>query len=413
MIFASESQSNIERFSYFKNSKLFVSLKMLRWLLIFTILTCQHFIESQSFQISYTHNKVKCMTACVIYKDYEYNEHPVEYCYTDWSHWDYCTVGLEIAPQYFTALKNGQITDCTSLCDTYGYDYTWCLTGVVGSNTWDYCSRDNDHSVYLNRCTHECHTIDGEFQCLIQRGELEACSTNAVDSAAFCEIDSSILGSYGQYTNVGFEKCKRRAKRSAFECDVRNRGVEAMAQTYERIFQSRRIVIATPSVSVTSYVTIRVPSVTHLTLVNELTLVVRASIYPRHLNQQREQIPSYIGVRMDEMNRLPGDEQGHLVAASLGGPSHDFNFVPQTSNVNRRYLGESYWYTIEGEIRQFLRQPNAGRVDWTVVVGYNLAVSRRPTGFGLQFFEYDNAGNLVHDSGNCFFTNDPEGGCII
>lgn len=373
---------------------------MLLRLLFFTVLTCNFFIKSQSFKVSYVSNNIKCMTACVPNKNYEY-------CYTNWNSWDYCTVGSETAPQYFTALKNGKISECTSLCDTFGYDYTWCFTGVVGSSSWDYCSRDNDNSIYLNKCTSDCHMIDGEFKCLIQRGELEACSTNAIDSAAFCDIESSILASYGQYTNAGFQKCQTRGRRSFFECAVRSQGVEVLAQTYEQMFNARRHVINTPSVSVTSYVAMRVPPI------EQLPLVVRASIYPRHLNQGRENIPDFVSVRMDWMNSLPGDERGHLVAASLGGPTHDFNFVPQTSNVNRRYLGESYWYTIEGDIRRFLRSPNAGRVDWTVVLGYALTRSRRPTGFGLRFYEYDNANNLVHDSGDCFFTNDPEGGCLI
>lgn len=326
-----------------------------------------------------------------------------------------CTVGWETAPKYFTALKHGNIPECTSLCDNFGYDYTWCRTGAVESNSWDYCSRDDQTTIYSYKCLSPCKRIDGEFQCFVLRkGVNEACSPtlgpDAVNASSFCDIESSILAGYGQYTDAGFQKCTSRAKWfSPFECAVRDLGVEAMAQSYERIHANARTFITppAPTVSVASYVAIRRPPI------QQLTLVVRASIYPRHLNNPSENVPSYIGVRMNWMNCLSNDEQGYLVAASLGGPTHDFNFVPQTTSLNRRYSGNSYWYTIEGEIRWFLRRSDAGHVECTVVIGYNLTNSLRPTGFGLRFLEYDNLDNLVHDSGDCFFTNDPAGGCII
>lgn len=118
---------------------------------------------------------------------------------------------------------------------------------------------------------------------------------------------------------------------------------------------------------------------------------------------------------MELMNRNPNDERGHLLADSLGGPMHDYNFAPQTPIVNRNYGGESYWYHIEQNIRDRLRDNNVNYVDWTLIVIYDdLQVTRRPIdGFGLRFVVVDIQNNQINDTGNMFFSNDPAGGCPI
>jgi hypothetical protein len=94
-----------------------------------------------------------------------------------------------------------------------------------------------------------------------------------------------------------------------------------------------------------------------------------------------------------------------------GGPTHDFNFVPQTSNVNRGTEG-SFWFRVEHGVREFLATPNAGRVEWNVVVTYaDIQTNRRPTGFAVQSIRFDNNGNQVQDSGNMYFSNQVNADC--
>jgi len=115
--------------------------------------------------------------------------------------------------------------------------------------------------------------------------------------------------------------------------------------------------------------------------------------------------------RMENMNEIEGDERGHLLAASLGGPTADFNFVPQLNTVNRHLDGQrSYWFQLEQEIRGFL--DDAANVDpyvlWDVVVVYENLIhgNRRPTGFGVEAFFHQN-NSYHHETGTNFISNEP------
>lgn len=162
--------------------------------------------------------------------------------------------------------------------------------------------------------------------------------------------------------------------------------------------------------SVTSYITIPSPPQPGLQD-TELPVVVRAHFTQQHLTA-RTAIPSFVASQMRNMNALPRDERGHLVAASLGGPNLQFNFVPQAASTNRAEYSDNFWFRVEGEIRDFVRQ--GGYVDTTLVLAYDdITQTRRPIGFGMNALFYDQNGALVRDTGDCFFTNDPTGGSII
>lgn len=149
-----------------------------------------------------------------------------------------------------------------------------------------------------------------------------------------------------------------------------------------------------------------------------LTMYVRARIERRHRGAQRDNIPSFIGRRMENMNAIAGvDEQGHLLAASLGGPTTDFNFVPQLNRVNRHLEGErSYWYQLETEMRNFL--DNTININpyilWDVVVVYENLINgnRRPTGFGIEAVFFSN-GTYHHETGTNYISNEPSDANVL
>lgn len=129
----------------------------------------------------------------------------------------------------------------------------------------------------------------------------------------------------------------------------------------------------------------------------------------------RTPIPNAIWTRMEDMEYLPGtDERGHLLAASFQGPNEWYNFAPQTNVLNRNFgfggepVEGSWWFRMEARIRNFLRSPGADHVEWVMVITYDdLADSRRPTGYGLVFYMYNAAGQMVDESGDMFFNNSP------
>jgi len=163
--------------------------------------------------------------------------------------------------------------------------------------------------------------------------------------------------------------------------------------------------------AITQYLTILSPSVAGMRDNEPLPLFLSARIERRH-RMVREVIPTFISRRMDNMNFLTRqDEQGHLLAASLGGPTTDYNFVPQLRTVNRHFEGErSYWFELEREMRDFLDdQNNIGPyIYWDVVVVYEDLIhgNRRPTGFGIEAVFFAN-NSRHHETGTNFISNEP------
>ncbi|KAK9498891.1 hypothetical protein O3M35_003442 [Rhynocoris fuscipes] len=371
-------------------------MKKLLVLLLYHIITLSE--VNAKVLIAYTNKGEKCMTSCEDYSNYKF-------CYLGWGahNWDYCTKGTEESLQYYTSLYKG--------------------------GDWDYCTDKKGLSaVSMMKCIGPCKRNDeSEYSCKIgavntpdfvvadnpgiplSKDIYDYCAPDPINFKEFKEISNIILTYTGEYKTTGFHYCTRTKRLSGNV--IRTIGVDELAARYERLYPSTAINVQ--NIAVTSYIETEAPIIPNH--YNErITLVVRARIYERHLNNARERIPPYIRNRMTNLDALPGDEQGHLLAASLGGPTHDFNFLPQTARVNVGFGGDSYWYRIEGDIRRYLRNNPTGYVEWTLVIAYgNLETSRRPTGFGLRFRQYDANGVLVHDSGDCYFSNDPNGHCDI
>ena len=88
------------------------------------------------------------------------------------------------------------------------------------------------------------------------------------------------------------------------------------------------------------------------------------------------------------MQQLPGDDKGHLLASSLGGPLEDWNLAPQLRRLNRGDGSGVGWRNLENEIHTYL-QKRCGYVHWFLVVGYLHSGSRRPNSFVVQATFYD------------------------
>ncbi|OXA53602.1 hypothetical protein Fcan01_11032 [Folsomia candida] len=384
--------------------------------------------------ISYTDakpNRQLCMTDCR-----PNQAQTAHYCYWGWGQdkWDYCTPGIIPALEYKTAkYHQTQVSTCSSLCGTFGETdgKNWCyLNGDEGGGAWDYCSTQTDVSITGNVCTSPCgddlDTPTPETVCIVN-GVIETCSPPP-DATAMNKALTDILVSKrgGYFPFLHFVKttdgvCQvdphprswLKLARVDDEEVLREYGVENFATVLELTY-ANRIHPGDPDNPITEVTWEWAPHRTGMNNV-QLAYVIRATIRPEHL-QNRTDIPSWVTTRMRDMDYLPGrDERGHLVAASLGGPTTWYNFAPQTQTVNRNVgyggqrAGGSWWFRIEEELRTFLRRPDVGYIDWVLVLTYgDLNLSRRPTGFGLILYMYDNNGNFVTNSGDMFFDNDPD-----
>lgn len=105
--------------------------------------------------------------------------------------------------------------------------------------------------------------------------------------------------------------------------------------------------------------------------------------------------------RMDIIHRTStnrGDENGHLLAASLGGSNEITNFVPQAFRQNRG----DFWGRMERYIRNFLTLNQNGSINWQLAILYHpVLASYRPIGFCVEITTTDN-NNRVQNISFCF-----------
>lgn len=119
-----------------------------------------------------------------------------------------------------------------------------------------------------------------------------------------------------------------------------------------------------------------------------------ADIRERHTHPGRrgstQAIRQHLVQNMNFQNR---DEIGHLLAHILGGPTTVYNVIPQTAVFNRGAGStdqdiKSAWYTLETDIKKFLREHRNGKCLFKLVVHYNFAnrdMPRRPTHVTLKY----------------------------
>lgn len=153
----------------------------------------------------------------------------------------------------------------------------------------------------------------------------------------------------------------------------------------------------------------------------ELVYVMRARL-SRNTLQRRETYPVGTDERMEDLDaryttrEQHGDDKGHLLASTLGGPRHILNIVPQDAHLNRvvdRGVG-SQWLLIESFLREQIRDHPGLQIDWTMVVHYDWLEQdhTRPTGFGLYY-------QLIHANGTsepgveAYYTNDGRTACVF
>lgn len=196
--------------------------------------------------------------------------------------------------------------------------------------------------------------------------------------------------------------------------------VLAIAAEMTQLYGDQQVLDFRPRISVTSYVTFQAPTQQGLQDI-ELPVVVRASIIPQHL-KANSTIPTFVAAQMKNMNAWKDDAEEYLIGSWLSGPDLPFNFVPKISGSGVLSAGKAsqitpFWGRVEREIYNFVDGNDSGRVDYTIVLVYDedddlAALSRRPVGFGLNTQFYDVNGKLVRDSGDCYFSNEPESGPI-
>lgn len=357
--------------------------------------------------LGYTENGIQCMTNCVPQGD-------KHFCWVYWGAWGYCKPNPDGRQfLYFTTMERGQKSLCTSMCGRFGEKYDWCFTGEGGS--WDYCVKDK------NKHCRDCSKHSSGYRCKPGASNIyrdyERCSPDVIVYDIFEQAAKSLKNKVGEFqASTGFKTCPaRRFPRQYNEDDVRHGiGVEGIAEAYRTTYNETTFNPPPQSnFPVTSVVTMAVPARLPGATV-QIPLAITARLRRANANNTREAIPTFVEQQMIEMDRHRDDERGHLLAASLGGPSHDYNFAPQTTIVNRNYGGHSFWYEVEQAIHATLVEDTTSHVDWQLVVIYgNILVSRRPIGFGIRFREYDFFNHQIHDSGNMFFSNDISGGCSI
>lgn len=75
------------------------------------------------------------------------------------------------------------------------------------------------------------------------------------------------------------------------------------------------------------------------------------------------------------MDRLPGDEGGHIFGKSLGGPGEDVNLLAMSRDANR-----SQYAKLETEWRHLLKGDPPPKIEATVRPAYS-GDSQRPSRF--------------------------------
>ncbi|XP_039950886.1 uncharacterized protein LOC120768313 isoform X1 [Bactrocera tryoni] len=161
--------------------------------------------------------------------------------------------------------------------------------------------------------------------------------------------------------------------------------------------------------AVDSYTTITVPANQNHAQPIDLTITMQATLTYDNTarNLRADSIHRSIAERMQEMdwyrggNRNTNDEQGHLLADSLGGPSLSWNFVPQSPSVNRAVQirgGTTYcWFDLEADIRRILQENQNHYIVWTILVSYGgLPASRRPTAFLISVRHLDSNRRFIN-----------------
>ena len=347
---------------------------------------------------SMTNSGKQCMTNCVPFEDYHF-------CYlgSGSDNWEKCKVGKnDRHVQYYTSLDKDNKPFCTSKCDYYGETYQWCFTGEDG--LWDKCSTNRE------KC-YDCSKYSNGYQCKTPDGDLHFC---APDPIYFDEFDKlkHLLNNYGgKYTTEGYIKNICKTSRPLND-EVKNNGIYNAVSAFEALYNTTYL----RKGPISSIVSLTVPSTNTEMINTRLPLVIRAKLRSKYVSNVRQYISPYIEHQMDLMDRNPSDKTLHLLADSLGSPTKFYNFAPQTPIVNRKFGGESYWSHIEGNLHENLRDSNVDYIDWTLVIIYDLHLSKRPIGFGLRYIIYYNQihGMIQYkDTGDMFFSNDPEGGCPI
>ena len=81
--------------------------------------------------------------------------------------------------------------------------------------------------------------------------------------------------------------------------------------------------------------------------------------------------------------RLDGDQGGHLIAASLGGPGEPINLVPMDRALNGN--GANSFGALESQWRDILKANPDARVRVTIDVRYPDSLSARPEAFGAEW----------------------------
>lgn len=338
-----------------------------------------------------------------------------------------CTITRQRTAKYWT---NGGHR-CLSECRRYeGTEYSWCRYGTREQRYWDKCSEIEGHTVYGNQCHGKCEWernffAKNNFRCLINAIYLEDCSP--VESLQPCIVFNQnrtrILGMENVNKSVHGPLCivvakeeevrekyfkyrdelrrRRRQYRQnniSQQCSTSRAGNVCGDDTENQLQDIRRNLLNMPGMTVfqPQDPTNPIQDVLRLEFRPGVfrTQFLYAVIQAQHVGHARSQFrgrTTTLDYFRRELNALPDDDRGHLLADSLGGVSADYNLVPQTRDVNRRLGGELYteWTNTERRMREFFAAPNGpgsqgGHIDYTVIPIYSTDDTGRPSSIWMN-----------------------------
>lgn len=274
----------------------------------------------------------------------------------------------------------------------------------IGSCTWDVTEKVKHRCDYLNKCK------------ISPSKNFEGCWYQMyLDLEYECRRDKKPLQQINQAMEGVCHKIIGRNKRQVLSDDTR--ALADAAATLEEYYTTRTVNMgALTSITTNDFM------LADGTMV-PMVYVMRARISAQTV-QSRQPFPREIAERMVQLNAVPpagpiaGDERGHLLACSLGGPSDVLNIVPQAAQLNRAKVlgGRSYWRLFEDRILREARSESVSFIDWTLVVNYNednlLRDNLRPAGFAVSTIVHFRNGT-IHDRGAAYFPNESDTDCII
>jgi hypothetical protein len=144
-----------------------------------------------------------------------------------------------------------------------------------------------------------------------------------------------------------------------------------------------------------------------------IPVMITVALHTNRLSPPSRGFGAQHNARLHDLGAVGGDERGHIIGRQLGGPSQNWNLLPQSLRLNRGNGNQPTWRTTENTIERWL-QYHCHWVEWRLELQYP-AGSTRPYRFDLyiEYWEHVNhQSRMAYDTYlECY--NNAQGTCYL